>query len=123
MSNKQVAAYRFGQHVITVILWLLFLWLAYELHAEVSMEIVWIYLAVVNVIGFSFMLMDKQRSKAGARRIPEAVLFRMTAIGGGVGTITAMFAVRHKTKKWYFRLFFPLITVVNGVCIYIVYFR
>lgn len=123
MSNKQVSAHRFGQHVITVILWLLFIGVLFAIHPMVSRQIVWIYLAAVNIIGFSLMLMDKRKSKAGTKRIRETALFRITAIGGGIGTITAMFAARHKTKKWYFRLFFPLITVINACSLYIVYFR
>ncbi len=33
--------------------------------------------------------------------------------GGGIGGIAGMYIFRHKTKKWYFKYGFPLITVLE----------
>ena len=39
-----------------------------------------IYLVVINIIGFLAMLIDKQKAKRGAWRIPEKTLFILTLL-------------------------------------------
>lgn len=68
-----------------------------------------IYLLVINLIGFLAMGIDKWKSKNNAWRIPEKTLFTITLLGGGIGTITGMYLFRHKTKKIYFTIGFPVI--------------
>ena len=41
-----------------------------------------IYFVVINIIGFLIMLIDKQKAKKGAWRIPEKTIFIITALGG-----------------------------------------
>lgn len=50
---------------------------------------------IMNVAGFLLMLSDKRRAERGARRIPEAVLFIVAFLFGGLGSTIAMFALRH----------------------------
>lgn len=57
------------------------------------------------------MLIDKQKAKRGAWRIPEKSLFIITLLGGGIGTIAGMYLFRHKTKKMYFTIGFPVILI------------
>lgn len=71
------------------------------------------YLVAINVIGFLAMLIDKQKAKRGSWRIPEKTLFILTALGGGIGTITGMYLFRHKTKKLKFVVGFPVILLVE----------
>ena len=33
--------------------------------------------------------------------------------GGGIGGIAGMYTFRHKTRKWYFKYGFPIITVLE----------
>ena len=68
-----------------------------------------IYLIIINVVGFFAMLIDKEKAKRGSWRIPEKTLFTITLLGGGVGTIAGMYLFRHKTKKLYFTIGFPVI--------------
>ncbi|NCU42601.1 MAG: DUF1294 domain-containing protein [Candidatus Moranbacteria bacterium] len=78
------------------------------------------FFAVVNVATFFFMGWDKIHSKKIQReRIPEGVLFFLASIGGGIGLYLGMFFFRHKTKKWYFIVGIPLITLQNIVFWYI----
>ena len=68
---------------------------------------------IMNVAGFLLMLSDKRRAERGARRIPEAVLFIVAFLFGGLGSTIAMFAFRHKTQHWYFVVFFPVFAVIG----------
>ena len=64
--------------------------------------------AVLNYVSFFLMFHDKQCAKKGARRIPEKTLFLSSALFGALGGTAGMWLFRHKTKHWYFRVFFPL---------------
>lgn len=68
-----------------------------------------IYLIIINVVGFLAMWIDKIKAKRGSWRIPEKTLFTITFLGGGFGTIAGMYTFRHKTKKLYFTIGFPVI--------------
>lgn len=72
-----------------------------------------IYILVVNIIGFAVMLSDKERARRKQRRVPENILFRITAAGGGIGTTTGMFLARHKTQHTQFLIWLPAITMIN----------
>jgi uncharacterized membrane protein YsdA (DUF1294 family) len=76
-----------------------------------------IYFIVINVIGFFAMWLDKQKAKKGKWRIPEKTLFMITAIGGGIGTTAGMYTFRHKTKKIYFVIGLPTITILEIILI------
>lgn len=77
--------------------------------------IIWIiiYLAVVNLIGFIMMGMDKARARKRAWRIPEAHLFIVALIGGSIGSIIGMYLFHHKTRHWYFVYGMPVILIVQ----------
>ena len=72
-----------------------------------------IYLIIINIIGFAIMFIDKQKAKKGKWRIPEKVIFIVTALGGGIGTISGMYVFRHKTKKLNFTIGLPFITILE----------
>ena len=74
-------------------------------------------LAVLNVISFSLMGYDKRCAKEGKWRVPEKTLFIATACFGGLGGVLGMFLFRHKTKHWYFRVFFPLFLALQAVAV------
>ncbi len=80
-------------------------------------KIVWLAIAVMNVLAFALMGIDKHRAKAGKWRIKEATLFLVTGLFGGLGGTLGMFAFRHKTKHWYFKLGFPALLVVQVILI------
>ena len=73
------------------------------------------YLAVMNVIGFLMMGLDKAKAKNHAWRISEKTLFLCSMIGGSLGTWLGMYAFRHKTKHWYFVAGMPLILAAHVV--------
>lgn len=82
-----------------------------------------LYLLMINLIGFLMMWSDKRKAKKGQWRIPEQTLFIVTALGGGIGTITGMYTFRHKTQKMKFAVGLPVLVVLEIVgIIYIKFF-
>ena len=79
-------------------------------------------LLAVNLISFFLMKWDKARAAKGARRIPERMLFIWAACFGALGGTLGMFLCRHKTKHWYFRLFFPLMLAVQTAVLILITF-
>ena len=88
---------------------------------EKYLTALWIYLAVVNIALFILMGVDKVKAIKGSRRIPEATLFLLAIIGGGLGGSFGMFSFRHKTRHLKFLIGFPAITIVQaGLFIWLV---
>ncbi len=83
-------------------------------------KVLFIYLAVVNLIGILVMAMDKSKAKRGKWRIPEKGLFGVSIIGGSLGTWIGMYLFRHKTKHWYFVIGMPMILIIHIVLLAIV---
>ena len=67
-----------------------------------------IALLTLNLLSFGLMAYDKRCARAGRRRVPEKMLFLATGCFGGLGGVLGMALCRHKTRHWYFRVFFPL---------------
>ena len=77
------------------------------------MNYFFIYLMIMNIIGFFVMFLDKQKPKRNKWRIPEKTLFLIALIGGSFGTTFGMHTFRHKTKHWYFKFGMPLILLIQ----------
>lgn len=88
-----------------------------------TMQNIIIYLIIINIIGFLVMYIDKQKAKKGKWRIPEKTIFIITVLGGGIGTISGMYAFRHKTQKLHFTIGLPTITILEIIgVIYFTFF-
>ena len=74
-----------------------------------------VVVVVMNVLAFLLMAMDKSAAKQGKWRVPERTLFLVTALFGGLGGVLGMQLLRHKTKHWYFQLFFPVFLVAQVI--------
>lgn len=72
-----------------------------------------IYLTIINLIGFVVMFIDKSRAIHKEWRIPEKTLLMISAFGGSVGMFTGMHVFRHKTKRLKFTLGVPLIFIIQ----------
>ncbi|MBQ6806170.1 MAG: DUF1294 domain-containing protein [Lachnospiraceae bacterium] len=72
-----------------------------------------IYLAIINLIGFAIMGIDKLKAKKRAWRIPESTLFVIAIIGGSLGTTIGMHIFHHKTRHWYFLYGMPAILLMQ----------
>jgi len=70
-------------------------------------------IAVMNLVSFALMGIDKRRARRGVWRISERALFLTTACFGGLGGVLGMRVFHHKTQHWYFRVFFPVLLVLQ----------
>ncbi|MDD5897030.1 MAG: DUF1294 domain-containing protein [Clostridia bacterium] len=80
-----------------------------------AMLMLLIVLLITNLLSFGLMWYDKRCARMGKWRVPEATLFLACACFGGVGGVLGMNLLRHKTRHWYFRLFFPLMLIIQIV--------
>ena len=78
-----------------------------------------LYLILINAAGFVFMLTDKYKAQNKLRRTPEAVLLLVAAIGGSLGSLLGMYAIRHKTKRRKFTLGIPILLALHCVIVYL----
>ena len=56
---------------------------------------------------------EAQRRRQGKWRVPEKTLFMATACFGGLGGVLGMKVFHHKTKHWYFKVFFPALLAIQ----------
>ena len=82
------------------------------------MNYYFIYLLVINLLGFFAMGLDKHKAKKGKWRIPEKTLFLVALLGGSLGTTIGMHVFHHKTKHWYFKFGMPVIFAIQMVLLF-----
>lgn len=71
------------------------------------------YLVVVNLITFATYGIDKSRARLGEWRISEKTLIVLALLGGSLGAFLGMRVFHHKTRKPLFRVFIPLLLVLD----------
>ena len=88
------------------------------------MKYLFLYLLLINALGFLLMLIDKQKARKKKWRIPEATLIGVAALGGSIGSLMGMYAIRHKTKHKKFTIGIPAILIAQlllaGAIVYLV---
>lgn len=72
-----------------------------------------LYLLLINAAEFTLMLADKEKARRGRWRIPEATLMWVAALGGSIGSLAGMYAVRHKTRHRKFTVGIPLLLLAQ----------
>ena len=78
-------------------------------------ELFFVYLLIVNALGFVLMLADKRKARKKKWRIPESTLMLVALIGGSVGCLSGMYLFRHKTRHPKFTVVVPLILALQVV--------
>lgn len=79
------------------------------------MQVLYIYLVIINAAAFLLMLVDKYKARKNLWRIPEATLMGFAAAGGSIGALAGMYLVRHKTKHLKFTVGIPIFLFVHIV--------
>ncbi|MCI8796181.1 MAG: DUF1294 domain-containing protein [Dorea sp.] len=74
---------------------------------------VFIYLAVMNVLGFAIFGYDKRRAMRRRWRVSEKKLLCVALLGGSIGAYIGMQVFRHKTRHWKFRVGIPGIILIQ----------
>lgn len=80
------------------------------------------YFALINLIAFALMGIDKRKAIKGAFRIPEATLFIIAIIGGSIGSIAGMYTFRHKTRHFKFVYGMPAILIIQILLIVLLFY-
>lgn len=85
------------------------------------MDILLIYLLLINAASLLLMRVDKRRAIKKAWRIPEATLLGIAAFGGSLGAIIGMRLFRHKTQHLKFSVGLPVMMTVHIVLLIFLY--
>lgn len=82
-----------------------------------AQKILFGYILVMSIVAFCVCGADKFAAQRQKSRVPEKVLFLLSALGGSIGMYLGMFTFRHKTKHWYFVVGIPAIILVQAALI------
>lgn len=86
-------------------------------------DILLIYLILLNLFGFFMMGLDKWKAKKSStlwkksRRVKEKHLFLIAGLGGSLGIFAGMYYFRHKTKHKSFIYVIPVILILQIICL------
>lgn len=69
----------------------------------------------MSIAGAAVCMLDKRAARRGARRVSERTLWALSLLGGALGMLVSMLAVRHKTRKVRFMVLVPLLAAVQLV--------
>ena len=77
------------------------------------MNLLLVYLLIVNVVGLVLMIADKQAAKNKRRRIPQKHLLLTAFVGGSIGVYLGMHLAHHKTRHKKFSVGVPIILTIQ----------
>ena len=81
-------------------------------------ELLLAWLIATNLLAFILYGLDKRRARKGSRRIPEARLLLVAALGGAPAAWLACSLFRHKTRKRSFQVKLVLATALCAAALY-----
>lgn len=81
------------------------------------LEIVIIYLLLINIVAFMAYGIDKGRAVKHIWRISETTLISIALLGGSVGAFMGMHYFHHKTKKPKFYIGVPVIIIIHIILV------
>lgn len=89
---------------------------------DILLYLLWVYLGIVNAVGFILPAVDKRRAKKDRWRIRESTLFLISALGGSVAMYISMRLFHHKTKHKRFMIGIPVIIVLQLGAVFAVWY-
>ncbi len=78
-------------------------------------SIIYWYVLFINIIGLYIMKTDKQRARKQKYRIKENTIWKISFLGGAIGTFLGMRMFRHKTKHKSFAWGLPLLAIAESL--------
>lgn len=82
-----------------------------------------LYFCLINIVGLSFMGIDKQKARRHQWRISEKTFFIIAIVGGSLGSLCGMYLFRHKTKHKAFVLGIPLILILHIAILFFILYK
>lgn len=79
----------------------------------IYIQLLWVFLLLVNIASFALYGSDKVRARRDDERIPERVLLGVALLGGALGAGLGMWLFRHKTRHWRFVVLVPLFMLLH----------
>ncbi len=76
-------------------------------------NLLYIYIFLINILGFLLMYIDKQNAINNKWRISETSLLSLSIVGGSIGIYIGMNKFRHKTKHNKFKIGIPIIIFIQ----------
>ncbi|MGG1661881.1 DUF1294 domain-containing protein [Brevibacillus sp. NRS-1366] len=109
MFHRQLALHRRNRNLLLAIGWVLLL-------GGYAQSALWLLAAgglLLNGYAWYLMKADKRLAPRRSFRIPEASLFIVAFLGGGIGALAGMLVYRHKTKHTSFLLLIPVFCILQ----------
>jgi len=79
------------------------------------MNILALYLYLINIFSYFYMRYDKRCARNNARRVAEFTFFYIALAGGGLGIVIGSHTFLHKTHKYLFTKTIPVITAAEAI--------
>ena len=79
----------------------------------VALAIIFGYYAIINIVLYAMMVIDKKRAIKDKWRIPEKNMYIAAVLGGGLGGLVAMVFNRHKNRHMDFILVFTVTGILH----------
>jgi len=76
------------------------------------LNIKWLLIILINIIGFFMMGYDKMQAKKKGWRVKEKTLLFLAISGGVLGCLLGMYIFKHKTRNILFRIGLPIILII-----------
>jgi len=76
-------------------------------------QVALVYWLAISLLSVVVTCRDKRAAKKKKRRIPEATLMALAALGGASAMLATMKIIRHKTQKPKFMIGIPLLIVLH----------
>lgn len=78
------------------------------------------HIGFVSLVTFLLFALDKLKAKTAGRRTSEMNLMALGTIGGALGGLLAMVALRHKTQRVMFSVGLPMLLFTHSVVVAVV---
>lgn len=76
----------------------------------------------MNIVTFVTFWIDKNLAQNNKSRVSESTLVLMSALGGAVGGLAAMYLFRHKTRHAKFFLGLPAMLLIHMIIAFLIIF-
>jgi uncharacterized membrane protein YsdA (DUF1294 family) len=86
------------------------------------MMYLFLYVLMINVVGFIVMFLDKRKAINNQWRIPERTLWMLAGFGGAIGVWIGMKRFRHKTKHTSFCVGVPIVVIIQ-ISLFLLYLQ